>query len=725
MRATISPSPSRGLQSRREELQRALTPASVAIVGAKDASATSYGVVEALNRVGFGGRIFAVNRSGTPAHGLPTFASCAAIGEPVDTAVLLVPAGAVGDVLDDAAAAGIRTAVVLASGWAETGLAGAADQEALVGRARQLGITVIGPNCLGFMNVAARAGAWVASFPRDMRQGPVGIVSQSGGMGNALVDLAAEFGIGVSCVVTTGNEPMVTTTDVLEYLIEDDGTASVAMFTEAIADPARFLAAAARARELGKAIVILKAGSSTLAARNAVSHTGSLVGDDRVVDAALRQCAAIRVRSLEELIVTADVAARTGPLRAPGVAVVSISGGSVDIVADEAARLGLDLPQFGEPASRAITAALPGFAAVRNPLDITGAALGDEFEQVLRIVDKQQEFGVVAVLCNVPAYDSCKVAGIGGLLTTIGRGLGSIATPGFLLSQSIAHLNEAGRAAARAAGVCALPGLSLGTAALARLTWWSRRLAAAGARSAAQPAPPPPRAPPGGGAISEWAARQLLEQAGVPFVPAVLARSASAAAQAAAGFGGPVAVKLVSPDVPHKSDIAAVRLGVEGAARVRQAFADVVAAGLTHRPGIRVEGVQIAPMRRGGVELVAGVTRDPHWGLVLAVGLGGLLVEVVADLAVRLLPVTDADIEEMLGELRGSAVLGGVRGERPADRVAAVTAIRRIADAAWGLGGELASLEVNPLRVDHAGAEALDALVELRPRDLALGEAAS
>lgn len=696
-----------------------LTPASVAIVGAKDGSATSYGVVEALDRVGFAGRIFAVNRSAAPAHGLATFASCTAIGEPVDTAVLLIPAAAVGDVLDDAARAGIRTAVVLASGWAETGSAGAAEQEALVSRARQRGITVIGPNCLGFMNVAARAGAWIASFPADVRPGPVGIVSQSGGVGNALVDLAAEFGVGVSCVVTTGNEPMVTTTDVLEYLIEDDGTASVAMFTEAIADPARFLAAAARARELGKAIVILKAGSSALAARNAVSHTGSLVGDDRVVDAALRQCGAIRVRSLEELIVTADVTARAGPLRAPGMAVVSISGGSVDIVADEAARLGLGLPQFGQAASRAITSALPGFATVRNPLDITGGALGDEFEQVLRIVDKQEEFGVVAVLCNVPSYDSCKVAGISGLLTTIGRGLESIATPGFLLSQSIAHLNEAGRAAARAAGVCALPGLSLGTAALARLSWWSGTLAAAGARSAAEPAPRPRlQAPPGGGAVSEWAARQLLEPAGVPFVPAVLARSASEAAAAAAGYGGPVAVKLVSPDAPHKSDIAAVRLGVEGAAQVRQAFADVVAAGLAHQPGMRVEGVQIAPMRHGGVELVAGVTRDPHWGPVLAVGLGGLFVEVVADLAVRVLPVTDADIEEMLGELRGSAVLDGVRGEPAADRAAAVTAIRRIADAAWGLGDALGSLEVNPLRVDHAGAEALDALVELRQHDL-------
>jgi acyl-CoA synthetase (NDP forming) len=433
------------------DLARVLTPASVVIVGAKDSSSTSYGVVEALSRVGFTGRIFAVNRSSTPAHGLPAFSSCAAIGEPVDAAVLLVPAAAVGDLLGDVAAAGIRTAVVLASGWAETGPAGAARQRALASRAGELGLTLIGPNCLGFMNVLARTGAWIASVPPGVRPGPVAIVSQSGGIGNALADLAAEYDVGLSCVVTTGNEAMVTTTDVIEHLAGDERTSSIAVFAEAISDPPRFLAAASRARERGKAIVILKAGRSAIAARNAVSHTGSLVGDDRVIDAALRQSGAIRVRSLEELIVTAGVMAKAGPLRTGGIAVVSISGGSAGIVTDEADRLGLELPQLDGPAVNEIRAVLPGFATVQNPLDITGAALGDEFAKVISILDRQDAFGAIAVLSNVPAYDSCKVPGISGLLATIGRGLGSTALPGFLLSQSIAHLNETGREAVRRA----------------------------------------------------------------------------------------------------------------------------------------------------------------------------------------------------------------------------------------------------------------------------------
>jgi acetate---CoA ligase (ADP-forming) len=718
------------------DLARVLTPASVVIVGAKDSSSTSYGVVEALSRVGFTGRIFAVNRTSTPAHGLPAFSSCTAIGEPVDAAVLLVPAAAVGDLLGDVAAAGIRTAVVLASGWAETGPAGAARQRALASRAGELGLTLIGPNCLGFMNVPARTGAWIASVPPGVRPGPVAIVSQSGGIGNALADLAAEYDVGLSCVVTTGNEAMVTTTDVIEHLAGDERTSSIAVFTEAISDPPRFLAAASRARERGKAIVILKAGRSAIAARNAVSHTGSLVGDDRVIDAALRQSGAIRVRSLEELIVTAGVMAKAGPLRTGGIAVVSISGGSAGIVADEADRLGLELPQLDGPAADEIRAVLPGFATVQNPLDITGAALGDEFAKVISILDRQDAFGAIAVLSNVPAYDSCKVPGISGLLATIGRGLGSTALPGFLLSQSIAHLNETGREAVRRAGVTGLPGLSLGIVALAHLSHWSRRLlsdadrpnpplepgsAAASLRTSGPSGivsdqPPAASLPTSGlsGIVSEWDARQLLERAGVLFVPAALARSPGEAAGLAASFAGPVAVKLVSPDVPHKSDIGAVRLGVDGADAVRQAFDDVLAAGVAHRAGLRVEGVQIAPMRRGGVDLLVGVTRDPLWGLALAVGLGGIFAEAIADVAVRLLPVTEADIIEMLAELRGSAVLDGMRGEPAVDRPALVSAIRRIADAACSLGDALTSLEVNPLRADHRGAEALDALLEFR-----------
>ena len=697
------------------DLGEVFAPRSVAIVGARDSSPTSFGVVEALHRLRFTGRIYAVNRAAEPAHGLPTSRTCADIGEQVDSAMLLVPAHAVLDVLDDVAAAGATSAVVLSSGWAELGAGGAASQAAIAERAAALGVTLIGPNCLGFMNVTERTGSWTASVPPDLEAGPVAIVSQSGGMGNALADLAAEYGIGLSHVVTTGNEAMLSTTDVIEHLVQDDATRSIAVFAEAIADPPRFAAAARRARGAGKAIVMLKAGSSDLAARNAVSHTGSLVGDDNVVDAALRQLAVIRVRSLEELVVTAAVTAQAGVLRSPGIAVVSISGGSVDVVADEAERLGLPLPPLDETSAQEIRTILPGFATTQNPLDLTGGSRDDEFERVLKALDRQDDYGAVAVLCNVPAYESCKNDVIDGLLGTVGRGLASVGIPGFLLSQTVAHLNATGRASAASAAVTALPGLAIGVAALANLSRWSEAvLGADTGRLPPCPGSGPATAMSQHGILSEWAARELLEPAGVPFVPAELVGSPDGAAAAAARLGTPVALKVVSADIVHKTDVGAVRLHLDGDDAVRRAYVDVLASAARHVAGARVDGVQVAPMRAGGVELLVGVTRDPQWGLVLAVALGGVFVEVLRDVALRMLPVCQTDVVAMLGELRGGAVLDGVRGAPAVDRDALVTAILAIAGVASQIGERLESLEINPLFAAGGRIEALDALVELR-----------
>jgi acyl-CoA synthetase (NDP forming) len=707
-------------QVRVDTLRQALTPGNVVIVGARDSSATSAGVIEGLERTGFTGDIAVVNRSGLAAHGRAAYRSCADIGRPMDAAVVLTPAAAVLAVLDDLAAAHIRTAVVLSGGWAETGADGRAAQDGVAARARRLGITLIGPNCLGFINFAARTGAWVANVPADWRTGPVAIVSQSGGIGNAMMDLAGEWGVGLSHVVTTGNEALVSTTDVLEYLGEDESTSAIAVFCEAIRHPERFARAATRAVEHGKAIVMLKAGSSPAAARNAVTHTGSMVGNDAVVTAALRRLGVVRVDSLEELVATAALLGGIRPLRAPGVAVVSISGGSVDIVADEAERAGLRLPAFDETATASLREILPPFASVRNPLDITGGAIGEEFAGVLAVIDKQDDVGLIVVLCNVPASPSCKDASLDRLLATVASGLQGAATPGLLVAQTIGHALRYGQCAVERAGIRhLLPGLSLGVAVVKHAVDWSTRVHGLDRRGPWSPAldkPPDPRllgflSQDGGGALSEWTARQMLAAVDVPFLPAELVRSEVEAVDSARRCDGAAAVKLVSPDVVHKTDVGAVRLDVRGDDAVRAAYRAVVAAA---GPGARVEGAIVAPMRSGGVEILVGVTRDDDWGPVLAVGLGGVLTEAFRDVAYRVLPVDRADVAEMLDEIAGAALLAGARGRPAVDRVALVDAIVAVADAAGRLGSRLESLEVNPLRVDHDGAEALDAVVVLR-----------
>ena len=334
-----------------------LAPRNVVIVGASERSAWSAGSFSNFARLGFAGDLHLVNRRGGIVHGQLAFTSCTEIGEPVDLALLLVGAEAVPDALRDIAAAGIRFAVVLAAGFDEIGATGRALQQEITELSVRLGVTCVGPNCLGFINLLDQVPAWSGRMP-ELTPGGMAIVSQSGATAHTISAFAAQQNIGVSHVVSTGNESMVDTTTMAALLVEDERVRSVAMFIESIRDAGRFRSLTHRAAELGKPIVALKIGSSELAAEIARSHTGALVGDDRLVDAALRQLGVIRVRSLEQLVTTAGLLSRTGPLGPGGLGVVSMSGGACDLVADRADSSGVRLPVLAE-ATKAETRHLP------------------------------------------------------------------------------------------------------------------------------------------------------------------------------------------------------------------------------------------------------------------------------------------------------------------------------------------------------------------------------
>ena len=503
-----------------DRLTSLFRPSSVALVGASDKSTFSRIACQNLVRFGFGERTYLVNRRGAETHGQPTVTSCTQIGEPVDVAYLMVPQAGTLAAMDDAAAAGIRNAVVLSSGYGEAGEAGRAAEAELAAHARSLGMVLLGPNHLGFANFVDRVP--VCSIPGLPEEGgPVALLSQSGASSSAMLDFAAMVNVGLSYIVTLGNEAMITAGHVLDFLVDDPATRAVAIFMEMVRDPDAFRRAARRAAEAGKAIVVLKAGSSALSARTAAAHTGALVGDDRVIDAVFADLGVIRVDSIEDMLITAGAAAALGRLERPGIGIVSISGGACDIVADRAEDLGADLPELAEPTRQAV----------------------------------------------------------------------------------------------------------------------------------------------------------------------------------------------VSPQILHKSDIGGVRLNVPADEQaIRDAYAAVTAAAGTV-DGACVEGVLVSPMRSGGTELLAGVVRDPQWGPVLAVALGGIFVEVLEDSALAPLPVTPGRARALLEKLRGRAVLHGSRGTTPADLDALAAVIARIGDLALALGGELESVEVNPLRVDGATVEALDAVV--------------
>jgi acyl-CoA synthetase (NDP forming) len=717
-----------------DRLTSLFRPRSVALVGASDKSTFSVLAYRNLVEFGFGERTYLVNRRGAETHGQPTVTSCARIGEPVDLAYLMVPQAGMLEALDDAAAAGIRNACVLSAGYAEAGEAGRAAQAELVRHAAGLGMVLLGPNHLGFANFTD--GVPVCSIPELPRvPGPVALLSQSGASSSAMLDFARMVDVGLSYLVTLGNEAMITAGHVLDFLVDDPGTKAVAVFMETVRDPETFRRAARRAAGAGKAIVVLKAGSSVLSARTAAAHTGALVGDDRVIDAVFADLGVIRVDSIEDMLITAGAAAALGRLERPGIGIVSISGGACDIVADRAEDLGGALPELAPATRDALAEIMPAYGTVQNPLDVTGAAVIDPtiFTRAVEVMSGDPSVGVVGIVNSLPWIDTGQPYMGQMFVDAIGAGMRAASGPTAYINQVMQPVTGYTRATMEHGGVpYVIPGLRQAVVALSNVAWWSEAIqvsgglgpAAAGGQGSrvvppgasrapdAVPAPEPVPVPPPGqrrGKWSEHAARTLLSNAGIPVVPARLAGSADEAVKAAADLSGPLAVKLASADVLHKSDIGGVRLDVppdEDA--VRAAYQAVIAAAPA---GARVDGVLISPMRRGGTELLVGVVPDPQWGPVLAVAIGGLFVEVLQDSALAPLPVTPGQAGRLLDRLRGRAVLDGARGAPPADRAALTAVIARIGDLALALADDLQSLEVNPLLAAGARIEALDAVV--------------
>jgi acyl-CoA synthetase (NDP forming) len=694
-----------------DRLDSLFRPRSVALVGASDKSMFSQFAYRNLVESGFGERTYLVNRRGTPTHGQPTVRTCAEIGEPVDVAFMMVPQAATLDALSDAAAAGITNVVVLSAGYAESGPAGIAAEAELLAHAQALGMVVLGPNHLGFANFVDQIPVTaVPGLPRT--PGPVALLSQSGASSSSMLRYADMAGVGLSYLVTLGNEAMVTAAHALDFCIADPTTLAVAMFIETIRDPELFGAAARRAARAGKAVVVLKAGSSELSAKTAAAHTGALVGDDRVIDTMFRELGVIRVDTIEDMILTAGAAAQLGRLERPGVGVVSISGGACDIIADRAQERGMHLPALATSTRSALTDMLPSYARAQNPLDLTGAAILDPalFDRAITAMSADASVGVVAVVDTLPWQRSEMPFATQKNIDAIGNGISHAAGPVVLVNQVVQPITEHTRQSLDDADVpYAISGLSQAVTALSHLAWWSQV-------SPTITAPAAPTLPPMGertGPVSEVQARQLLTDAAIPTVPARFVTSADEAVRAAAEFGSTVAVKIVSPDILHKSDIGGVRLHVEGEDAVRHAYTAVTTAG-SGVDGARIDGVLVSPMRSGGIEILVGVQRDPQWGLILAVALGGIFVEILDDSVLASVPVSADKARTMLEGLRGARVLAGARGRAPADLDALAEVISRVSDLCAGLGDSLQSLEINPLRVDGTEVEALDALITWR-----------
>ncbi|QYC44042.1 succinyl-CoA synthetase subunit alpha [Nonomuraea coxensis DSM 45129] len=692
-------------------VQALFNPRSIALVGATDKSGWSVSTLLNLRTHGFPGPVHLVNPRGGVVHGQPAHRSLTDIPEPVDLAYVMVPTPAVLGVIEEGAKLGIRAYVVLTAGFGESGEAGARMEAEVAAFAREHGLTLLGPNGNGYINAAAGITPYGLPIPEPLLRGAVGVVLQSGALASSVLGFALARNVGVSLLTSMGNESVVTVTDVVDYLVDDPATKVIALFLETIRNPAEFSRVARRALEAGKPIVALKIGRSTLASRTAQAHTGALVGDDDVIDAALRQLGVIRVRSLEDLIITAGLLAATGPLPGRRVGVVTPSGGASEIIADRAEDEGLELPAFAPGTVARLAEIVPSFGTVQNPLDVTGYVLIDRtlLGRALEVVTADPGIDVVLLLSEPPKVAPPDPAPVFALYSASARRIAESPVPVVVVSNVLTDVTEFGRRVQRETGYPYVAGgIEHGLQAVAAAVRWSETRDRVLSRPAATPPAPSAVAQ---GAVGVWAehrAAALLAGAGLPVVPSALARTADEAVAAAGGFGYPVVLKVAAEGLGHKSDVGGVRLDVRDAAAVERVHRELMEA----VPD--AAGVLVQPRRSGGIELLVGIVRDPAWGLTLAVGLGGVWVEVLRDAALRVLPADAAEIRRALTELRGAALLRGARGAEPADLDAVAEVVARIAAFAGSLGERLESLEINPLLVTGSRVEALDALVTWR-----------
>jgi acetyl coenzyme A synthetase (ADP forming)-like protein len=691
-------------------LERVLRPRTVAVVGAsRRPGAVGRAVVHNLVTGDFAGAVYPVNRHADAVAGLPAYPSVRDVPRQVDLAVLAVPAPDVVDVVRECGERAVRGVVVLASGFADTGAPGEASQQQVVGLARAAGMRLIGPNCLGLLNTDPQVRLNATFAPTCPPPGTVAMLSQSGGLGIALLERAATLGLGVSSFVSIGNRADVSANDLLLWWEQDVHTRLVVLYLESFGNPRKF-ARIARRLSRTKPIVAMKGGRSSAGSRAARSHTAAAATPAAVVDALFRQAGVIAVDSLGELFDVVTVLAHTRVPAGPRVAVVGNAGGPGILAADAAATAGLQVPELSGTTQRRLRALLPPGAAVVNPVDTVAVATAEQFGAAVATTAADPAIdAVLAVLTPVPMTsvddlraETLREAGRTGkpvLVSTLGQSAAiTVVTAAGSAVPSFAAPEEAMRALARVAAygerqrrpvgeVPVLPDVD---------TPAVRQLAAD--FLAAHPA---------GGWLGPAEASTLVTRYGVRTVPSVRVASADDAVAAATTLGFPVAVKAAAADLVHKTDVGGVRLGLTDAAAVRDACERIDAA-----LGERAGGLLVQPVVAAGVETVVGVVQDPVFGPLVMFGLGGVFTDLLDDRVFNLLPLTDLDAAEMVDAVRAAPLLHGYRGAPPVDVGALTDLLLRVARLAEDLP-ELAELDLNPVIVHPNGLTAVDVKARL------------
>jgi acetate---CoA ligase (ADP-forming) len=711
------------------DLSPLMNPRSVAIVGASRRGVSALNreprgnrVIRNLKSFGYPGEIIAVNPKYSEVMDCPCFPDIGAIPKPVDCVVLAVPGRHVPDLLDSAADAGVRAAVVFSAGFAEIGAEGRARQDRLENLSRERGFLICGPNCYGVLNVYGKTTLFASTIPAGFLSGPVALVSQSGGLSTTIANaLMLNRRVGLSYIVSCGNQAGATVEEYFNYFVEDDNTRVIAGFVEGFKRPQNLLEVARKAAARQKPLIILKGGRSEVSQRAAATHSGSLAGAAEVIDAAFRQHGIVSVRSLNELMDSISVfSCENFVTRYRGgrrVGVLSGSGGECTLVSDAAAGVGIEIPELAEETKSQLREAVADFGNMNNPLDGTGAMYDDEriFPRLLQALIDDRNIDVVTI--NLEANDPRPKELKSGnrFASAIENAAAASRKPIACFSSIVGGpVDPEILLPLRAAGVPLMEGAECAMTTIRNLADYFGFQRNDRADAAIETTTPTSKKPPSGIMPAE-AAFRLFEEFGIPVAPMRLTRSAEEAVSAAERMGLPVALKVQSADIPHKSDVGAVALLLDNPGAVREAHARILREAARRAPGARIDGVIVQRMAGEGVEMILGVKRDPLFGAVVLCGFGGTLVEVLKDVAVGIPPLSRDQARDMVLRLRGVAILGGVRGKPPADTDALCEAMVGVSRLASSLGERLAGLDINPLVVlpKGHGVVAVDALIQI------------
>jgi acyl-CoA synthetase (NDP forming) len=712
-------------------LDRLFNPRSIAVVGASaDSSRVSGQPFANLRAHDYSGRLYPVNPKHLEVDGVTCYPAVAALPECPDLAIVAVNSQHVPQVLRDCGEFGVPFVLILSSGFAETGEPGAELQQEIERIARRYGIGIVGPNCQGMMNVTdgVFAGFGAAFQIPNILPGPVSLVTQSGGFGYAVVSMADEAGVGFHHVVCTGNEAGISTLDFIRYFIADPATRIVAGYVEGLKDARRLLTIGDQALAAGKPIMIWKVGKSEAGQRAALSHTANLGGSNELYRALFQQRGILEVDDVQDLADYSRAFLSGRAPQGPRVGIVTISGGGGVVMADLCSEFGLRTPALSDESAAKLREVLPSFGSVENPVDVTGNIFNDPavLARVLRVVGEDRNIDTLVVMTAL--VQGKLLLAFAEEIVSLSRALDK---PIILCASARENSASAAYAVLDAELIPRYPTPVRAARALHAMVAFAdakRKHAARGRMqlAAAETAKFAKLLDGAEGTLTEHRTKEVLVHAGIRVTRERIARTRDEAVRIAAEIGHPVALKVSSTHIPHKTECQGVRLDLRTGATIAAAYDDIMRSTRSFNPAANIEGILVQEMVENGVETIVGVTNDPRFGPAIMFGLGGIFTDILKDCAFRICPIDREEALDMIRETRGCALLEGARGAPRADIAALADVLERVSTLAIALQDSLAELDINPLFVlpEQNGVVAADALMLLRSPDERHGERA-